>query len=91
MPAPPSQPDSEAKSSALASGEEPFPDNSLAEGSAASGYALRSEVQMNDFQVRLLPRGRANLFRYALFGLAGLAFLGAFGFLLAGIGLGRRR
>jgi len=42
-----------------------------------------------DFRQRLIPSSRANLFRYALFGVAGLAFVGALVFLAAGIGLMR--
>lgn len=83
-------PGDEAESSALASTEDPFSDSSLPDADAASESSLQREVQVNDFRPRLVPRGQANLIRYALFGLAGLAFLGAFGFLLAGIGLGRR-
>ena len=48
-------------------------------------------VEMDEFRPRLLPRSRASLFRYGLYGVAGLAFVGALGFLLAGIGLIRKQ
>jgi len=87
-----SLPGGEPEVGAPASAEDAVQEMSLAEAEAeaTSGESLRAEVRVNDFRPRLLPQGQANLFRYALFGLAGLAFLGAFGFLLAGIGLGRR-
>ena len=87
-----SLPGGEPEVGAPASAEDAAQEISLAEAEAeaTSGESLRAEVRVNDFRPRLLPQGQANLFRYALFGLAGLAFLGAFGFLLAGIGLGRR-
>ncbi len=46
-------------------------------------------ARVADFRQRLIPSSRANLFRYALFGVAGLAFVGALAFLAAGIGLMR--
>ena len=51
---------------------------------------LPVRVGVNDFRPRLIPSSRASLFRYALFGVAGLGFLGALAFLLAGIGAVRR-
>jgi len=48
------------------------------------------QVAVDDFRPRLIPRSRASLFRMALWGVAGLAFLAALGFLLAGIASGRR-
>lgn len=84
-----SLPGDEPEASEPANAKESAQDNSLAEADAASEESLPGEVRVNDFRPRLLPRGQADLFRYGLFGLAGLAFLGAFGFLLAGIGLGR--
>ena len=93
------QTDSAAETGAPASKEDAIPENSPAADAASADAAmadtamadtLGSEVQISDFPARLLPRGQANLFRYALFGVAGLAFLGAFGFLLAGVGFMRR-
>ena len=52
--------------------------------------SLAVRVGVDDFRPRLIPSSRANLFRYALFGVAGLGFLGALAFLLAGIGFVRR-
>ncbi|MBI3958985.1 MAG: hypothetical protein HY328_09255 [Chloroflexi bacterium] len=56
----------------------------------AEEESLTVRVGVDDFRPRLLPGSRANLFRYALFGVAGLGFLGALAFLLAGVGMGRR-
>ncbi len=42
-------------------------------------------VGVDDFRPRLIPSSRATLFRFALFGVAGLGFVGALAFLLAGI------
>lgn len=85
-----SLPGGEPEAGDLASAENAAQEISLAETDAATVDRLQSEVAVGDFRPTLLPRGRATLFRYALFGLAGLAFLGAFGFLLAGIGWGKR-
>ncbi len=82
-----SLPGGEPEASDLTSSEDAPQNNSLSETETPSGDTLQSEIAVNDFQPRLLPRGQADLFRYALFGLTGLAFLGAIGFLLAGFGM----
>lgn len=54
---------------------------------AEQGESLPVYVAATDYRPRLLPGSRAGLFRYALFGVAGLAFFGALLFLVAGIGV----
>lgn len=77
----------------LAKAEEEAPDIASAQVTAGEAPAARpvQAVRVGDFRAQLIPASRANLFRYALFGVAGLGFAGALVFLLASIGFRRQK